>query len=89
MRKHIPIAARVAVAALLISCVLCGMMVPVFAERATGIEVPSTGEKPSATPYILGGVMLVCIIVIVLLFFPKKQRKQGPKADADSAGKDE
>ena len=73
--------------ALLITCALSGLVLPVTADSGVvtsfGWELsPNTGEKPSATPYILGGIMLLCVVAIVLLFLPKKKDKlQEPPAD--------
>lgn len=49
--------------------------------------LPDTGEKPSNVPYILMGVMALCLVVIVLLFLPKKKeqgKKENPTEEQDT-----
>ncbi len=64
---------------LLVVCLLCAAA-PVMAESV----LPNTGEKPSAKPYILAGVMALCVVIIVLLFLPRKKKlPEVPKTDEE------
>ena len=74
----------------LVTCGASGMPALAFFENGEGMLLsPGTGEKPSNTPYILGGIMVLCVVVIVLLFWPKRKDKKSEPTDNSDASNDQ
>ena len=84
MKLHVRDLFKSIVTVLLLCSLLLVTTGAVVAQGDVSELLPDTGEKPSSVPYILMGVMALCVIVIVVLFWPKKKRQDKESTTEES-----